>query len=65
MPATKESDTMSEISAVVQAIPWFAWVPIVAIIAVAMLAGVRMYHRHAERIAMIQAGIKPDDPPKG
>jgi hypothetical protein len=65
MPATKESDAMSEISAVVQAIPWFAWVPIVAIIAVGVLGGVRMYHRHAERMAMIQAGINPDDPPKG
>jgi hypothetical protein len=42
------------------AIPWFAWIPIVAIICgtVQCLAKTTMQHR--ERLAMIRMGMHPD-----
>jgi hypothetical protein len=49
------------------AIPWFAWIPIVAIVGgvvshtVTTVAG--MAYRHRERMAMIQMGLHPDAEP--
>jgi hypothetical protein len=45
-------------------IPWFAWIPIVAILA-GTLSGtltklVKLSHRHRERIEMIRMGMHPD-----
>ncbi len=44
------------------AIPWFAWIPIVAIIGAAVNQALSAHHRHCERMAMIERGIHPDDP---
>jgi hypothetical protein len=46
------------------AIPWFAWIPIVAIVG-GVLSGtiqgiVRHTYRHRERMAMIRMGMHPD-----
>jgi hypothetical protein len=46
------------------AIPWFAWIAIVAIvggvISNTVTAVARMTYRHRERMAMIQMGMHPD-----
>jgi hypothetical protein len=39
-------------------------IPIVAIIAGAIIKIVKMVHAHNERIAMIQQGMHPDYPPE-
>jgi hypothetical protein len=45
-------------------IPWFAWIPIVAIVggvtSSTIISVARMTYRHRERMAMIQMGIHPD-----
>jgi hypothetical protein len=43
-------------------IPWFAWIPIVAIVCATVVKVVVRSHLHRERMAMIQAGMRPDDP---
>lgn len=43
-------------------IPWFGWVAIVAIISGAITTTVTHGRVHRERMAMIQAGMHPDDP---
>jgi hypothetical protein len=49
------------------AIPWFAWIAIVAIVGGAISNTVtsvaRMTYRHRERMAMIQMGMHPDAEP--
>jgi hypothetical protein len=46
------------------AIPWFAWIPIVAIVggvtSSTIITVARMTYRHRERMAMIQMGMHPD-----
>jgi hypothetical protein len=51
---------MSDVLAFFYSIPWFAWIPIVAIICGAVVKVVQMSHRHEERMAMIRAGMRPD-----
>jgi hypothetical protein len=45
-------------------IPWFAWIPIVAIVGGVVsntLTGLaKLTYRHRERMAMIQMGMHPD-----
>lgn len=43
-----------------EALPWFAWIPIVAIICGMINAAISSMHRHTERMAMIRMGIHPD-----
>jgi len=43
-----------------RSIPWWAWIPIVAILGGTMQGLVKMSHRHRERMEMIRQGIKPD-----
>ena len=48
---------------ILSGLPWFAWIPIVAIIC-GCLVGVVMFvvnaiHRHEERMAMIKQGLDP------
>lgn len=43
-------------------IPWFAWIPIAAIVAGAVVKVVRMNHRHQERMERIRHGMDPDGP---
>ena len=45
-------------------IPWWAWIPIVAIIAGLVRQAMCMAHKHQERLEMIRHGIDPRDPPK-
>jgi len=51
---------MSDVLAFFYSIPWFAWIPIVAILGGTVVKLVKMSHRHAERMAMIRAGMRPD-----
>ena len=51
---------MQTVSTVLYTIPWFAWIPIVAIICGTISGVVASVHRHTERMAMIRMGIHPD-----
>ena len=51
---------MLSVVTILNAIPWFAWIPIVAIICGTISGVVTSVHRHAERMAMIRMGIHPD-----
>ena len=48
-------------------IPWFAWIPIVAIVGGLISSTIKvlveMRYRHTERMAMIQMGMHPDGEP--
>lgn len=44
----------------IESIPWFAWIPIVAIVCGCITGVVRMNHCHTERIEMIRQGMHPD-----
>jgi hypothetical protein len=57
---------MSEEVHLLMGIPWFAWIPLSAIV-LGITAGmitkvVESSHRHRERMAMIRAGMHPDAP---
>jgi len=54
---------MSQALSFCESIPWFAWIPIVAIISGSVVKVVAMQHCHAERMAMIQAGMNPGEKP--
>ncbi len=41
-------------------IPWFAWIPIVAIVCGTVSGIMKMSMCHKERMAMIQQGMHPD-----
>ena len=41
-------------------VPWFAWIPIVAIICGTIGGVVKSVHCHNERMAMIRMGMHPD-----
>ena len=45
-------------------IPWFAWIPIAAIVVGGVQSLVRMSHKHQERMEMIRQGMDPRDPSK-
>lgn len=51
---------MQAVSTILDAIPWFAWIPIVAIICGTVTGVVKSMHCHAERMAMIRMGMHPD-----
>lgn len=51
---------MQTASTILNAIPWFAWIPIVAIICGTISGVVASMHRHTERMAMIRMGMHPD-----
>ena len=44
------------------ALPWFAWIALVAIVSGAVSGIVKMIITHRERMAMICCGIDPDAP---
>jgi hypothetical protein len=50
------------LAGILQALPWFAWIPIVAIIGATITGVVRMSITHRERMAMMRHGINPDTP---
>jgi hypothetical protein len=41
-------------------IPWFAWIPIVAIVCGTIDSVLKQHNRHSERMAMIRMGLHPD-----
>jgi hypothetical protein len=51
---------MVEATSVLGALPWFAWIAIVAVICGSVTKMIAMSHAHAERMAMINGGINPD-----
>ena len=44
---------------ILQSIPWFAWIAIIAILSSAMVSIFRGIHRHEERMEMIKQGMDP------
>ena len=51
---------MQLVESIFSAIPWFAWIPIVAIICGTIGGVVNSVHKHNERMAMIRMGMHPD-----
>ncbi|QDV36642.1 hypothetical protein [Tautonia plasticadhaerens] len=43
-------------------IPWFAWIAIVAIVFGSLSGVFAAWFKHRERMAMIQQGMNPDSP---
>jgi hypothetical protein len=56
----EEESMSSDMVTLLTAIPWWAWIAIVAIVSGSITGIVKMRHEHAERMAMIQQGINPD-----
>lgn len=46
-------------TSLVEAIPWYAWIAIVAIVGGIIVQIVSMQHKHAERMEMLRQGIAP------
>ncbi len=53
---------MTSVVTIMNALPWFAWIAIVAIISGTIDGVVKRSIKHRERMAMIQHGIHPDAP---
>jgi hypothetical protein len=53
---------MSSTVSILSAFPWYAWIPIAAIIGGSAVAIVKALTTHQERMAMIRQGIHPDSP---
>jgi ABC-type nitrate/sulfonate/bicarbonate transport system permease component len=51
---------MHTLASILSAIPWFAWIPIVAIICGAFNGAICTITKHNERMAMIRMGMHPD-----
>ena len=51
---------MQTLITILNTIPWFAWIPIVAIICGTIGGVVKSVHTHNERMAMIRMGMHPD-----
>ncbi|MFO0890661.1 MAG: hypothetical protein U0790_16145 [Isosphaeraceae bacterium] len=51
---------MHSTSQLLMTIPWFAWIPIVAIVCGTVGGVVKSLTTHRERMAMIRMGIHPD-----
>jgi hypothetical protein len=51
---------MNGVVSILTALPWFAWIPIVAIIGGTVGSVTKMIITHNERMAMIRQGMNPD-----
>jgi cation transporter-like permease len=51
---------MNGLVSILTALPWFAWIPIVAIISGTVGTVTKMIITHNERMAMIRQGMNPD-----
>jgi ABC-type nitrate/sulfonate/bicarbonate transport system permease component len=51
---------MTSVVQILAALPWFAWIPIVAIVSGSVCGTFKMLIIHRERMAMIRNGIHPD-----
>ena len=45
---------------VLEVFPWWAWIPIVAMVCGSISGVVKMRYSHLERIEMIRQGMNPD-----
>jgi hypothetical protein len=57
-----KGETMTSAVSVLNAMPWFAWIAIVAIVCGTIGDLLKRSISHRERMAMIQRGINPDAP---
>ena len=55
---------MDSLRQVLHALPWYAWIAIVAIIGTTVRSVVKMSHQHRERMEMIRQGLDPGEAPK-
>jgi hypothetical protein len=53
---------MSGIVSILNSLPWFAWIAIVAVVCGTIDDLLKRSIKHRERMAMIQQGINPDAP---
>jgi len=53
---------LSGVVTILTALPWFAWIAIVAIVCGTIDDLLKRSIKHRERMAMIQRGINPDAP---
>jgi hypothetical protein len=53
---------MSPVLQILDSIPWFGWIAIVAIVSGTVSGAFSSWMRHRERMAMIQQGMNPDSP---
>ena len=53
---------MSSVISILNAMPWFAWIAIVAITCGTIDGIFKRSIKHRERMAMIQRGMNPDTP---
>jgi hypothetical protein len=53
---------MTHVVTILDALPWFAWLPIVVIVCGTLGSLVKMSIDHRERMAMIRQGMHPDAP---
>ncbi len=53
---------MTSVVTLLNALPWFAWIAIAAIVSGTIDGTVKRTIKHRERMAMIQRGINPDAP---
>ena len=59
-PDLAKGKTMNGVVSILTALPWFAWIPIVAIISGTVGTVTKMIITHNERMAMIRQGMNPD-----
>jgi len=55
---------MEVLEDVLESIPWYAWVAIIAIIGGTVTSVTKMILHHQERMEMIQRGMDPEAGPK-
>jgi hypothetical protein len=51
---------MSELLAVLHAIPWFGWVAIAGVVLGTLSGMLKIRYEHVERMEMIRQGLLPD-----
>lgn len=52
---------LADVFSFLEGIPWWAWIPLVAIIGGTITKLFAMSHKHRERMEMIRHGIDPRD----
>jgi hypothetical protein len=57
-----KGEIMTSVVSVLNTMPWFAWIPIVAIVCGTIDGIFKRSIKHRERMAMIQRGMNPDTP---
>ena len=55
---------MGTFAEILQGIPWYGWVAIVAILAGATRSIIAQTHSHEQRMEMIKRGLDPSEDPK-